>query len=404
MEKVYNDIKNCCGCGACAYVCPKQAIAMVEGESGFMYPSIDQSKCVNCGLCAKSCIYQKKDKGQGKIVGCFAAVNTDNDLLQKSTSGGLFSAIAKEFIVQGGVVCGAAMEFVDGVASVKHILINEVEELSKLQGSKYVHSNMWLCLPTIKEKLAAGKKVLFSGTPCQVSAVKNIFKRYSGTQLFTIDIICHGVPGQKFFNDYLKEKQKGKSSRLVNFEFRNKKWGWGLDGCATYNDGSTERITVEESSYYQFFLNGEIYRENCYLCPYACLNRPGDITIGDYWGVETYDPQIMKENGGAFSKEAGVSCLLVNHETGWRLLENYGKDIYKEEVDLEHILIINKQLREPAIHTQVRDNILSLWKSNGYSAVEGNYQKRLRKIKLKRRIKAIIPTPVKSFIKRLLGK
>ena len=168
--ELFHEKENCCGCGACYSICPKNAIKMKEDQDGFIYPQIDRDKCVQCGLCKIVCNYQKNHEAFKPIVG-YAATNTNHDQLMKSSSGGAFSAFATEMLQNGGVVYGAAYEMKDGNYTLRHIRIDTIEELPKVQGSKYVQSYIFDVLPCIKKDLESGKKVLFSGTPCQVDAL-----------------------------------------------------------------------------------------------------------------------------------------------------------------------------------------------------------------------------------------
>lgn len=293
--------------------------------------------------------------------------------------------------------------FDQGIVNVQHILIDNVNDLEMLQGSKYVQSSMWMCLEDMKSALAQGKKVLFSGTPCQVDGVKSLFRKYLGVQLFTIDIICHGVPNQKIFNDYLKEYQNKHEIVLTKFDFRNKKYGWGRAGVAQGEDFES-KVTTENSSYYRYFLDGEIHRDNCYNCSYACKNRVGDITIGDYWGVERYDSQLLDINGGKFSKEKGISCIFVNSEAGKQLLNDYGAKIFMTPIDVENALVVNTQLRESPKFSNKRKKILSVYQKKGYQGVETLFKKQIMLERIKRGIKRFIPESMKRIIKKILGK
>ncbi|MBQ8824757.1 MAG: Coenzyme F420 hydrogenase/dehydrogenase, beta subunit C-terminal domain [Ruminococcus sp.] len=396
----------CCGCGACSSICPKKAITMKQDTFGFIYPHIEQEKCIDCGMCKKICSFQKiyniERKNDKKI--CFAAFNKDSKELSLSSSGGVFSAIAGSFLKKGGVVCGASMKLENGEASVNHILIYSTDELFKLQGSKYVQSNMWKCIGKIKEELKNGKKVLFTGTPCQVDSIKTIFKNYVRSQLFTIDVICHGVPNQDFFNSYLKDFQDKNKIKLTKFDFRNKKYKWGLDGLAVGSDDSEIKITTIESSYYRYFIYGEIYRTSCYQCPYACLERVGDLTIGDYWGVEQYDSKLLDVNGGAFTRDKGVSCVLENTSAGNMLLKEYGTNLHLEPVKIENVIKINTQLREPAKHSEKRKKIFDLYAKYGYSGVENMFQRRRRYEIFKASVKKLIPKPLFMYLKKIKNK
>lgn len=321
---------------------------------------------------------------------CYAGGVQDENLLMKSASGGIFSAIASQFIEMGGYVCGSSSFFENGIMRVEHIIINDLENLYKLQGSKYVQSDTVDCFREIGKLLKNGSKVLFSGTPCQVDAIKSLYGRYSGTLLFTIDIICHGVPSQSFLNGYLKEYQKRNKQELIYFDFRNKKYGWGLTGIAKFMNGIEETVTPEKSSYYRYFLDGEIYRENCYKCPYANLNRVGDITIGDYWGVEKYSPELL--NKGTLSESKGISCLLINNTVGEKMLGDYGKKLVVYPVEISKVMIVNTQLKEPAKHSEKRRKLLKKFKDNGYSSIEKFF------------IREILWAKTKNIIKKLLRK
>lgn len=271
-----------------------------------------------------------------------------------------------------------------------HTLINSKEKLSDLQGSKYVQSNLWECLKSMDNLLKSGRIILFSGTPCQVDAVKSKFRKYIRTQLFTIDIICHGVPSQKFLEDFLNEYQKRRKLSLKKLSFRDKKYGWGLSGELILDNDKSEKFTKNDFSYYKYFLDGEIYRDSCYCCPYACPKRVGDITIGDYWGIKDYDPQLLVENGGVFDIKEGISCLIVNNKRGKELLKNFGDNIQKEIVDIRHVMQINKQLQEPAKYTKMRKKIFSTYTKKGYSAVEKMFKIQWSLKKIKNRAKVFI--------------
>ena len=392
MDKVYQSKKDCCGCGMCMTVCPKHAIQMHRDEMGFVYPEIMQDVCVNCGACQKICSFSKRkeqriDKG---TLDCYAACNINKEELSKSTSGGAFSAISHTFLENGGAVVGACMKLDTGKVHVYHTVIEEQDELAELQGSKYVQSNLLECIDTMDKILRNGKNVLFSGTPCQVDAVKRRFGNYIETQLYTIDIICHGVPNQKFLCDFLNEYQIKDKKELKKIVFRDKEYGWGLNGKLITVDDKIIKFTKNEFSYYKYFLDGETYRESCYACPYACMERVGDITIGDYWGVKKYDPQLLVENGGSFDFKQGISCVIVNNVRGKELLKNFGANIQKAPIELQHVLQINKQLREPAKHTDLRNKIFSLYTRKGYSGVERLFERQKIYRSIKNKIKAII--------------
>lgn len=394
--ELYEENK-CCGCGACVVTCPKKAITMKNNQYGFIYPEIDEITCIDCGACKNICAFTKENSHITSD--CLVCVNKDYEQIMNSASGGVFSAIASSFIASGGFVCGATSKFENGIIKVEHVVINTLSELKKLQGSKYVQSNTVNAFKEIKKLLNKGEKVLFSGTPCQVDAIKSMCKKYIGLSLYTVDIICHGVPSQMFFNEYLKEYQKRCKSNLTYLDFRNKRFGWGLTGISKFENNVEKLMTPNTSSYYKYFLDGEIYRPNCYSCPYANQDRVGDITIGDYWGVENLSPEIVKSMD--ISVHNGVSCVIINTVIGHKILDIYGKNLKKHPVEIEKVMIINTQLREPAKHTQKRVWILQTFSKKGYGSIEKSFQRDLLFTKIKKKIKQIFPKPLKNMVKNV---
>lgn len=194
---LFDDKKDCCGCGACMNVCPKNAIRMAEDEVGFVYPEIDQNLCVGCGVCKKACGYQMQPLMQ-KSEAVYAAASNNDNLLRKSASGGAFAVLAENVLKKGGVVYGAALPLENGKLEPKHLRIDTVERLTELQGSKYVQSAIGDTYAQAKKDLLDGKSVLFSGTPCQIAGLKQYLKK-DYENLLTVDIICHGVPMQTIF-------------------------------------------------------------------------------------------------------------------------------------------------------------------------------------------------------------
>ena len=391
----YKITDDCISCGACAADCPVEAIS--EGDGIYV---IDADTCIDCGACKKICVFSReKNKNEYK---CYACVNKNDSLIMKSASGGAFSAIASAFLESGGHVCGAVTVLEKGIITIEHKVINNVEHLYQLQGSKYVQSSTLSAFEEIQKILKKGEKVLFSGTPCQVDAIKNLCKQYVGKSLFTIDIICHGVPSQKFLNGYLQEYQKRKKSCLTYIDFRNKKYGWGLTGVTKFIDKDDSSISPVDSSYYKLFLEGEIYRENCYKCPYANLNRVGDLTIGDYWGFQELSPEL-KSNPNV-SDRKGVSCLIVNNYIGNNLLNEFGGDLFIYPVEVEKVMVINTQLREPAKYTSRRKNILNTFVKKGYGPIEKSFQRKLKVRQCKTIMKKLLPEPIKKIIKCIIEK
>lgn len=399
MELLRNK-KDCCGCGACAQICPKGAITMTEDEDGFLYPVVNNEKCVECGMCAKVCAFRHQLLVESEKE-VYAAVSGDTDVTQ-SASGGMFASIAQAVLADGGAVYGCALEYENGQLWPRHICVTETEELIKLKGSKYVQSDLGNAYPDVRRRLEKGQTVVFSGTPCQVAGLKG-YLRKDYDNLFTLDLICHGVPSVKLFQDYLTFEGKRLGATIASFRFRDKSTGWKLHGAMDLHDGRTVHFEPEESSYYQMFLNSYTYRENCYHCPYACEHRPGDITIGDFWCIELVHPELLTENGGPLDHEKGASCLIVNNEKGRLLLEKYGDGIRRWSSTYENASKYNRQLTAPSAMKPEREQVLALARED-YALVEKWYRKRLRPIKIRRAVRAAIPRPVKNIIKKLLGK
>lgn len=403
-SELFQNKMNCCGCSSCAAICPHKAITMTSDDNGFCYPSIDAEKCADCGLCKKNCAYQSAEKSVS-LKQVYAAVSGDTDVL-RSASGGLFASFAQAVLANNGAVFGCSMEYENGQLWPRHVCVTEQKELYRLKGSKYVQSDLGNSFSDIQTRLKAGQTVLFSGTPCQVAGLKG-FLRKDYDNLYTLDLVCHGVPSDKLFREYIAYEEKKRKAKVTGFRFRDKSAGWKLHGAMTLEDQSGQARTVyfepEESSYYQMFLNSYTYRENCYSCPYASDHRPGDITIGDYWCIELVHPELLAENGGPLDHEKGVSCLIVNNPKGKQLLERYGKGILRWESSYENAAKYNRQLTAPSALKPEREVVLALSRE-GYDKVDVWYRRRLRPIKVKRAIRAAVPRPIKVLIKKMLQK
>lgn len=325
---VWEEKKKCAGCGLCEKICPVNAISMVRKEDSFFYPVIDVNKCIGCNKCRKFC------PSSDKIIAneekkCYA-VMASNDIRERSSSGGCFSLIAKKVIGGGGFVCGAA--FVN--QRVQHVLVHRVEDIELLRTSKYVQSDIRGVMDEIKEKVKS-RIVLFSGTPCQVAAVKRYVSDTSGN-LLTADIVCMGVPSAYIFEKYLKEEFSGKVIDKVNF--RHKKEGWTYNLFLNLIDMSQKSTVLnhKESSYFTAFLKGYSLRESCGSCSFATSNRVGDVTIGDFWRIWDYDK--------ALDDRKGTSLCMVNSVKGTWLVEDIFREAVMREVPLNIAIKGNRTL------------------------------------------------------------
>ena len=380
MSRIGNFIisgrENCCGCGNCVLACPSDAIEMKSLELGCLYPVVDESRCSNCGLCTQVCIYQHRETDGAGPLKAYAAAARDETVLRRSASGGVFACAARKILLEGGTVFGCSMECGEVGLIPMHIPIERIEDVPKLQGSKYVQSDLGQTHVQIRKLLRDGKTVLFSGTPCQVDSLKRYLAGEDVTGLYTIDLVCHGVPSAKLFREYLSLMNK----EMTAFLFRDKEKAWGLNGAYTYIDGGKSRsvrFSPGLSSYYSYFLESEIYRESCYSCPYANTHRVADLTIGDYWGIEEAHPEYLQEKAGLLSLKKGVSAVLVNTSKGQQLLEMCDSDLILLDTQIDKIVRGNKQLRAPSSHTQTRTKLLCLYAEQGYKGVEKYWRKSL---------------------------
>lgn len=407
IVRLFDNKTECCACGACMNICAQHAISMKQDEYGFLYPSIDQAKCVRCGLCKKVCSFQNKEEIT-TAKNTYVGVSRDEQLLKKSASGGIFAEVATEIIKREGVVFGCALDSKNGRLVPEHIMVDDLSQLFRIQGSKYVQSTVGDAYRQVKEALKQDRLVLFSGTPCQVAGLKGYLDEKKYNNLLTIDIVCHGVPSAAFFEDYIVEQERKNNKKISGFKFRDKTNGWGLMGSIDYQiskeEIKTELLPVALSSYYTLFLHSDVYRENCYSCKYAGPFRPGDITIGDYWGVQYEHPDYLVQNGGEFDEKKGISCILVNTEQGDRLLKDLGIGIQYKMSSFEKAARENGQLVSASHRSKRREEILTLYKNEGYAAVEKWYFKQLGIKKYLYKMRTMLPEPTVAFLRKIKKK
>ena len=329
----------CTQCFTCVAVCPQNCITMVPSEAGFSKPAIDRNKCIECGLCMKSCHQKGYSPYLQRAIpqNVYASWSKDNKIRQSSSSGGIFSVFASYILKREGVVFGAS--FVEGL-HLRHVAVADVFELKKLRGSKYLQSDLSGCYEEVKEYLQLDKYVLFTGTPCQIAGLYAFLKK-DYAKLYTCDVICHGVPSQAAFDLYC-EKINLSLSNCVDFEFRYLK-GWGFQ--LSYNDIS---IPVSDCYYMNAFSKGYMFMESCYKCPYAKLERISDITMADFWGIGT--KQLFR-----YSTSKGVSMLLVNTKKGKELLNNCSNELFLEERSVEEAVSGNFNLTHSSIRPEERN-------------------------------------------------
>lgn len=335
--------KACVGCRSCEQVCPVQCIEFRTDEDGFLYPNIDEEKCVQCGKCLAHCPAKKENKKQYPI-SIYGVKNKNRERLLRSASGGASDLAAQYILAENGVVFGCAYE---EKLKVGHIEVAKEKDLCQIQSSKYVQSNLKNCYTIVKERLDEGKKVLFTGTPCQIAGLYAFIGEGNKENLYTLDLICHGVPSPLFFEKYLKYQEDKLGEPIESYNFRSKeKRGWGTQyQIRTQNHVKQNKLSLDK--YGKHFMAGDCYRECCYQCEYSCMERISDLTCGDFWGVEKSHPEFMDSSG--------VSVVLVNTKHGEQLLEKMSEfaDIVKASVN--EILPYQGNLVRPTKRTEKRD-------------------------------------------------
>lgn len=327
------DIKHCTGCAACMNRCPKQCIEMLpDKELWHLHPVIDHSKCIDCGSCQKVCpVNHPLDLR--KPLHAYAGWDKDAKEYISSTSGGAASAFARFFIRNGGVVYGCAM--LPNIEA-KHIRVDNLNDISKLKGSKYVQSTIGTTYHSVREDLRQGRKVLFIGTPCQVAGVKSYIGERNSDNLYTVDLICHGTPPLAFLKKHVLKKTKG----IVPDQVLFRKGAYLLlllrEGKELYRSSLFEQRY--QDIYYNAFFDGFSYRDSCNTCRYAQPNRVSDITIGDFWGLEENLP---------IEHPHGCSVLLPTTKKGMELIEEIKSEFNLFERTVEEAVKGNDQLRHP---------------------------------------------------------
>lgn len=367
----------CCGCEACVQVCPKHCIALKEDKEGFLYPHVDVSLCVDCGLCEKFCPVINQSNPREPIA-VYAAVNPDEEIRQQSSSGGLFTLLAKTVIEENGVVFGARF---DEHWDVIHDYTETDEGLAAFRGSKYVQSRIGNTYSQAERLLKAGRKVMFTGTPCQVKGLKQYLRKEYGN-LLTVDFVCHGVPSPKVWQKYLDEevaRQCEKNSvsshpipslserdaLVKGISFRSKALGWKKFSFVLTLSKATaagEKNTVSSSSifydnaYMQAFLANLSLRPSCYSCPAKAGKSGSDITIGDFWGIEKVAPSL--------DDDYGCSLLVVNNQKVRDWLQK--QDCLLAEYSISEVLPYNSNIASSVVMPVNRKFFLNMVERVGF--------------------------------------
>lgn len=356
----------CTGCLSCYNICESGAIQYVYDDEGFVYPEILVDKCIGCGRCGRVCPILTSSHKNVIADMAYAAWSNDNSIVGGSSSGGCFSIIARNVLNKGGVVFGV---FFDDDWDCYHSHCTSVEELPKLRGSKYVQSFVGRTFQEVKDYLAIGKIVLYSGTPCQISGLKSYLsqKKCNVSNLITIDLVCHGVPSPIVFKSYLKYLEDTYQSKLKAFSFRDKKWSWLRYNCvATFSNGKKYFGKWEQDPYMRGFLREYYLRSSCHCCRFATKERCGDITLCDYWGYN-------KKSGEIDNKDRGVSLILLNTSKGKSFFGEIRSSIICYERDVQESMKSNRAFYDCFPVSPLRDQFWKDFRKKGFGGVISKY-------------------------------
>lgn len=379
------DIKDfnlkCTGCGACYNSCPMAAISMQTNEEGFLYPSIDKNKCIDCSLCNSNCHVNKDFENQTfEKLQFQEAFSIDKDTRRTSSSGGIAYELAKHVTAKGGIVFGAIM---DADLKVVHEYRTFPEEVYCFSGSKYLQSDTSTAYKQVKDFLLSQKSVLFIGTPCQIRGLKS-FLDCSTENLYTVDFICHGVPSYNVFDDMISHLEKKHNKKITSVSFRDKINGWQKSTTTIiFSDGTKTQQINKNFAFYRLFLDNKILRNSCFFCSSAS-SHCSDITIGDFWATSNKD-------------DKGVSLICCNTNKGTELLEKIAPSLRISTISDRSKLIPCYAKHESTYDIKEKQLFWTKYNKSGYKKFAKSYE---RKIKITNLVKKIFSLP-KRTIKKL---
>jgi len=371
MIKIENK-ENCTGCYACLNICPEQCISMNTDDEGFWYPVVDNKSCIECGLCVKVCpLINKAEYSNAPIA--YACINNALDIRLESSSGGIFTLIAEQIMASGGIVFGARF---DDNFNVVHDYVETKEDLNSLRGSKYLQSKIRETYKEVEKNLKQGRNVLFSGTPCQIAGL-NSFLRKTYDNLFTVDIICHGVPSPLVWHKYIEHREEIAGSKTREIAFRRKDEGWRQFSISfIFSNGKEYIKSYKNDLYMRAFLKDICLRPSCYNCQFKTLNRDSDITLADFWGIQNILPEM--------DDDKGTSLIFVNSKKGQEMLEKTKSSMTFKEVDINEAVSYNS----------------AAIKSARYNPKRGDFFRDLDRMSFEHLVKKYCSDPVLTRIKR----
>lgn len=388
------DSTKCCGCGACINVCPVNALSYGKDEFGFIRPVLDERFCISCGKCVRCCPYKTVESNSPLFFqpAVYAAVNENANVVYKSSSGGAFYSLAKYVLDKKGIVFGACMQ---DDFKVCHVSVESLEDLCKIQRSKYVQSFIGNTYTQVRTILRNGRFVLFSGTPCQIAGLNSFLLNRKYENLLTVEVVCHGVPSQDLFDDY-RVFLESIYGPLKSYIFRYKEKA--ENGMKWYSSFCTKKKKIvfnwPEDSYNYYYMKSLIYRDSCYECMFAKRNRNSDITLCDYWHWEG----LHKDD---FSANTSVSGVIVNTMRGADVLNAVSNTLRLCKSNFDYMSLHNTCLLKPCGKKENRKFVLNKWKTDGYAALDAYFKHNHKMQILKYRMLRYIPDSLRSLLWRL---
>lgn len=387
--------RDCMGCHSCANICPRHCISMTDDEEGFWYPIVDYDKCVKCHKCIDACPMINKTTVENEPT-AYACLNKDESIRMESSSGGIFTLIAEQIIAECGVVLGAGF---DRQFDVQHISVENGKDLGRLRGSKYVQSKIGDTYKQAKDYLRAGRKVLFSGTPCQIAGLKAFLGR-AYENLTCVDIVCHGVPSPEVWRKYVEFRESEAASPAQGIVFRRKNEGWKKFSVSfSFENGTEYTANLLKDLYLKAFLKNVCLRPSCYACRFKTLNRQSDITLADFWGIQHVLPEM--------DDDKGTSLIFVNSRVGEAMFDKVsGKTVF-ERININDGVRFNSAAVKSVASNPNRERFFNDLDVVPFDKLVQKYCSDRFTVRLRRRSKAVLifvldKTGLLNVLKRVL--